>query len=120
MSAKKRQELRETSEPRRAFVEHVGGCMVCGENDGRLACHEIAGGTAARPKAVYIKRLWAVLCERHHAEWHDKAKWPPARQLAKRIEWEIVESIEELCAARGDRLVDWEEVLKWLRTPLNT
>lgn len=113
MSTKKRQEHRETDEPRRAFAAAVGCCMVCGESPQRLDVHEIANGPA-RSKAVRLPRLQMVLCRTCHEAMSSKELWPVARQLAKRLEWEIVESIEELAEARGDRLVDWKEVIEWL------
>lgn len=114
MSAKKRKEHRETDEPRRAFKLAVGCCMNCGETFDDLDVHEIANGPA-RSKAVRLPRLQMVLCRECHDLMGDKAAFPVARQLAKRLEWEIVESIEELAAARGDRLVRMEDVLRWLK-----
>jgi hypothetical protein len=48
---------------RKAFVEEVGECMVCGRNHGRarLSVHEIASGPA-REEALSRPELWLCVC----------------------------------------------------------
>lgn len=87
--------------------------MDCGEDDGRLQVHEIANGNG-REAALYHERLQAVLCDACHREWHSKGINPPARQVAKRLLWELRETVYLLADVRGDNLVTVEDVLKWL------
>lgn len=41
-------------------------------------------------------------------------KRTPARQVAKRLLWELRETVYLLADVRGDNLVTVEDVLKWL------
>lgn len=112
MSAKKAKEKRETDGPRAAFRDRVGECMFCG-SDNRLQVHEIANGPN-RHKAVYEECLQLVLCQRCHELFHDKRLFHPARQLAIRCRWDVMESVRKLRDVRGDSLVGYLDVLQWM------
>lgn len=85
--------------------------MECGECDVYLDCHEIANGPA-RATAVYSRRLQMVLCREDHERYGSKSEFPVAMQVAKRILYDIRETVAELCDARGDTAVNVEDVIE--------
>lgn len=66
MSAKKKQEIADTSAMRAAYVENQGLCDECQRNK---ACdnHEIASGNC-RSAACYIPNAWLALCRACHTK----------------------------------------------------
>jgi hypothetical protein len=66
MSAKKKQEIADTSAMRAAYVAEQGCCECCGT---KLAtdCHEIPSGPG-RSVAVYLPNTWLALCRACHQQ----------------------------------------------------
>lgn len=90
---KKRRALKAVVDPERAaFVEEAHMCILCRLSVARH-CHEIARGNA-REAALSERRLQMPLCEACHTAIHESTKenWPPEKQIARRILWEIDET----------------------------
>ena len=113
MSAKKRKEIAETTPLRRAFREEIGRCMLCQmpslyEGFG-LEVHEMLGGTGNRPKAVYLRELWLLLCGICHKEVQG---WKLAKQLALKLRedpwWFDLDAVRKVYG--GGELVNMEDI----------
>jgi hypothetical protein len=64
MSAKKKQEIADTSAMRAAYVENQGLCDACQVNQA-CDCHELASGPG-RAAAVYLPNTYLALCRPCH------------------------------------------------------
>lgn len=96
----KRRKLNALMNPQRtAFVLFADKCMVCDYFDA-CDCHEICRGSH-REKCLEHPRLWLAVCRECHEKLDDAKKWPLARQIACRIDWEIRQTVKEANEVRG-------------------
>lgn len=100
VSKKRAALMRAVSDDRKAFVEAAGVCMFPDCNKPPDDIHEISRGHA-RERALSEPRLQMALCRKHHDWMDDYAKFPPAKQIALRIRYEIEETCRLYCEARG-------------------
>ena len=103
---------RQEDPARRAFRGEFPICWFC-QISVATDVHEIANGPA-RKVARGDRCTWAASCS--HCNCHevtDKAKWPIARQLAKKWihdrEWFHLRRFNEI--RRGQRITDWVDVV---------
>ena len=99
---------------RKAFVEQMGCCALCG-NTLDLCCHEITNGPN-RMKGFVERAAWLCLCSLcncHNVT--DRLEWPLEKQLALKL---IVDpagfSLTAIQNILAPRLVIVEDVLRYL------
>ncbi len=91
--------MKTLSPERRELKERVGQCMACGKPMAPeyLDVHEIAAG-GSREKCLGVPLLQLVLCRMCH---ETIQPWPPSRQIAVRVRWQIRESCLRYCEVKG-------------------
>jgi hypothetical protein len=126
--SKKRATRNAEAQPfRRALLQRVGHCEICGHDPKRvrsgviawaLHVHEICRGSANRHKAMdkpFATLVVCFLC--HDGTIASKAEWPEARQLAalkrsRPADYDLG-SYNALVGA-GPKWVSMDEVAKWM------
>lgn len=107
---------RETTPARRAYVQSVWLCQLCGKRQA-TDCHEIARG-AHREAALKYRAAWLAVCRTPcHDDLDDYEKWPISKQCAAKLvadpEHFDLKVINQL-RGRAETALTLADVAQWL------